>query len=352
MEKESIDALILSPGSDMLYFTGFWDEPMERLELAFLPRDLDPLFVVPTMYREHVAEHSWIKDIRTWSDSEDPTVLLKNVVRELKIEKAKVALDTKMWSRFFLMLLQCAPHAKYSDASEVTSAVRSVKDAEEIQVLEKAFVNTERVMAKVIEESRAGMYEKDLQDLIERELRANGSEGVSFKPIVTSGPRGAMPHLRGGDKKIEKGEGVILDFGGIFNGYATDVTRTVFIEHCSPEMKKVYEIVKEANQRTFDSARPGIPAQEMDRTARGLLKSEGYGEYFSHRIGHGLGMDVHEDPYLTEGNTDPLQAGNVFSIEPGIYLPGRFGVRIEDIVVLEQSGARRFTNYTREIVIK
>ncbi|MEE9173376.1 MAG: M24 family metallopeptidase, partial [Thermoplasmata archaeon] len=186
---------------------------------------------------------------------------------------------------------------------------------------------------------------------IRNALMAAGADAASFRPIAASGPNGSQPHYRFGDRVLRRGDAVVLDFGGMFAGYYTDITRTVFLGKADDTQRKVYELVKEANERAVDAARAGTPAEEVDREARKVITDGGYGDYFIHRTGHGIGLEVHEEPYIVEGSKRPLEEGMAFSVEPGIYLPDRFGVRIENIVLVQDGRARRLDRYPRDLQV-
>ena len=335
----------------MYYLTGFMEEPLERLLVAIMPRSSKPVFVVPELYEKQVKASTWITDIRTWKDTEDPSKLLNEVLRSLSLTDGKIALDTKMWARFFLMFLKVASKAVYSDASEVIDGMRAAKSKEEIKVMEDSASIADRVIKKIIGYCGIGSHENEVASLIELELRKLGVESLPFRPIVASGPNGAFPHHKPGDRRFKRGDCLVLDLGAVYNGYCSDITRTIFIERCSSKEREVYEVVRQAQQSAFESIAEGVEAQMVDRAARTYIASKGYGEKFIHRTGHGVGLDVHEAPYIWEGSMEILKTGMTFSVEPGIYLPDRFGVRIEDIVVVEGRKARRLNKVSRELTI-
>lgn len=349
-EKEQ-DCVVVFPGTNMYYLTGFLEEPLERLLVAILPRSSEPVFIVPELYEKQVKTSTWITDVRAWKDTEDPSKLLNEVLSNLSLIDAKIALDTRMWARFFLMFLKVAPKAVYSDASEAIDGLRAVKSKEEIKTMEKSASIADRVTKRVIDHCRIGSREKEIASLIELELRKLGVESLLFRPIVASGPNGAFPHHKPGDRRFKRGDCVVLDLGGAYKGYCSDITRTIFIERCDSKEKEVYQVVRQAQQLAFESIAEGVEARRVDGAARAHIADKGYGEAFIHRTGHGVGLDVHEAPYIWDGNAQILKTGMTFSVEPGIYLPDRFGVRIEDIVVVEGTKARRLNKVSRELTV-
>jgi Xaa-Pro dipeptidase len=335
----------------MYYFTGFMEEPMERLIATLVPQDGTPEFIVPAFYREHVRAASWIPEVLTWAEAADPIRLLHQRLRRCVPARGTIAIDSRMWAQFLLPLLRRAAEWQLQNAQRLIAPLRMRKSSEELTTLRRAFRATDRVMVEAIRYCKAGAAERDVQAVIVERLRREGAQGLSFTPTVATGPNAAMPHYHGGPARFRVGQAVVIDFGGRYEGYCTDITRTVFIERCSPEMRRVYRLVDDANRRGYDAARPGTPAETVDRAARTYLARAGMARYFTHRTGHGLGLEVHEEPYLVEGSRTRLGAGMVFSVEPGVYVPHRYGVRIEDIVALTDQGPERLTQSSHELSI-
>ena len=226
--------------------------------------------------------------------------------------------------------------------------LRAVKDANELGRLEAAGASADAAYGEILKVRFAGRRETDVAADLARLLREFGHEQVDFT-VVGSGPNGANPHHEAGERTILEGDMVVLDFGGLMHGYGSDTSRTVCVGEPTAEMREVHEIVRVAQQTAFEAVRPGIACQEVDRAARAVITDAGYGEQFIHRTGHGIGMTTHEPPYMVEGEERPTVPGMCFSIEPGIYLAGRFGVRIEDIVTVTEDGGRRFNHTPREL---
>ncbi|ADD07493.1 putative Xaa-Pro dipeptidase (plasmid) [Natrialba magadii ATCC 43099] len=350
LEREGADALILFPSSNMGYLSGFQEEPMERHLFLFVTRE-ETLFLAPEMYDEQLAAESVISTIRTWSDGDDPTALLAEIGGELEIASGRLLVDDTMWALFTQDLRETFPDATFGLASEVVDELRLRKDDAELEHLREAAAISDRVSEAIrgLGEEAIGMTEAELADAIEQRLTAAGGEGTSFETVVGSGPNGARPHHRHTDRQIERGDPVVLDFGTRVEGYPGDQTRTIVFDGEPPaDFENVHEAVLTAQQAALDAVEPGVEAQAIDRAAREVLENRGYGEQFVHRTGHGVGRDVHEPPYITEGNDRVLEPGMVFSIEPGVYLDGEFGVRIEDLVVVTEDGCERLNRSPRE----
>ena len=228
--------------------------------------------------------------------------------------------------------------------------LRAIKDADEIERLVAAGAAADATLEEIVKVRFAGRTENEVAADLAALLRKHGHSQVDFT-VVGSGPNGANPHHEAGDRTIQEGDMVVLDFGGLKDGYGSDTTRTVHVGEPTDEEREVFEIVRRAQQAGFEAVRPGVACQEIDRAARKVITDAGYGEYFIHRVGHGIGITTHEPPYMVEGEEHPIEPGMCFSIEPGIYLPGRFGVRIEDIVVVTEDGGRRLNNTDREMRI-
>ena len=349
LQDAGAGGLVLFPSQNMYYLSGFTDEPMERQLFLFVPTEGEPVFVLPEMYDDHARDDSWVTDVRTWADGEDPLELVDAAFSDLDFG-GRVLVDDQMWALFSQDLRTVLPDAEWGLASEVLDDLRMRKDEHELDALTRAGEIADRVVDDVrsLGEEAIGMTETDLAAEIESRLTGYGGQGVSFDVIVGSGPNGAKPHHRHGDRTIARGDPVVLDFGTVVEHYPSDTTRTVvFAGDPLEQFEAVYEVVLEAHHAGVDAVEPGIKAQEVDRAARAVIEDAGYGEQFLHRTGHGLGLNVHESPYIVEGNDQPLEPGMVFSVEPGIYLEGEFGVRIEDIVVVTGDGVRRLNDSPR-----
>ena len=350
MSERNLDALFLAPGPNMYYLSGFLEEPGERLLTLIVPQSSDSLFIVPEMYEEQVRSVSWIKNVITWEDSQDPSTVLSAAMRQVVMKRSTIAVDSRMWSRFLLMLLAIVPDARYFDAASVMNPLRIKKTSEEIALMTRSAEIADAAFTETVKECREGMTEHQVAAKIVNEMRRLGADGVDFEPITGSGPNAALPHYRSGDRKLQSGDLVVLDYGCLYRGYHSDITRTIAVGNCDDERRKVYSVVRSAQEKACQAAVEGVEAQSVDRAARETIEAAGYGKFFVHRTGHGIGLEIHEEPYMVAGNSMRLEEGMAFSVEPGVYVPGEYGVRIEDIVVIQAGKAERLNKCTRELV--
>jgi Xaa-Pro dipeptidase len=228
--------------------------------------------------------------------------------------------------------------------------LRKHKTADEADKMRKSSELADKAVSNIIPKIKAGMKETEVRDMLEAELKQLGFSNPSFETIIGSGPNSALPHYTAGDRVLQQGDSIVIDFGGIYQGYCSDMTRTVMLGKAAPEYREVYETVKEGQKKAAEAVKPGMKASDIDAAARNYISEKGYGEYFIHRTGHGIGLEVHEEPYISNVSETILEPGMVFSIEPGIYLPGKFGVRIEDLVLVTETGAEVLNKYTKELI--
>lgn len=346
LRTAGVDALVVGPSSDLVYLTGINAHLSERLNLLILPASGKASFVVPRLEAPNVADKADLVTIASWEETDSPATLAASLLGGAK----RVAIGDQLHAVFVLRLQEAVPGATWAQGGPILKDLRARKDAAEIEAQREAALRTDKAWAAFLEAGPIkGMTEAQA---IERLNALMTEQGV--KPmfgICASGPNSAAPHYHTGDRVIEDGDAIVFDFGGELNGYLSDMTRTVHVGNPSDEYRKVYEIVLRANQAAFEAVRPGVACEAVDKAARDLITAEGYGDYFIHRVGHGLGLDVHEDPYLVRGNTSPLEPGMVFSDEPGIYMPGKFGVRIEDTVVCTEDGAIRLNTAPKDLTV-
>ena len=343
MEETGVDALLLSHGADLPWLTGYRAMPLERLTLLVLPRTGDPVLVVPGLEAPRVTGADGLFELRPWSDAEDPLDLVVDALAG--VGTGRLAISDRAWAETVLALQGRLPAAHWVPASRVTSPVRAVKDEGELAALRAAGAAADRV-ADVLQAGGiplVGRTEAEVSAALAGLLVAEGHSAVNFA-IVGSGPNAASPHHEPGERIIGRGETVVCDFGGTLSldggpGYCSDITRTVVTGTPSDEVAACYEVLVEAQGAAVTAAVSGVTASSVDRVARDIIEAAGLGDRFVHRTGHGIGIEEHEDPYLVVGNDEILVPGHAFSVEPGIYEPGRFGMRLEDIVVVGADGA-------------
>ena len=342
MEELGVDVLLLSHGADLPWLTGYRAMPLERLTLLVLPVSGDPVLVVPGLEAPRVADSNGLFDLLPWSDAEDPIDLVVNLVGQSST--ARLALSDRAWATTAFALQRRLPAAEWVEASRVTSPLRAIKDDHEVAALRAAGAAADRV-ADVLQSGgipMIGRTEAEVSARIGSMLIGEGHSGVNFA-IVGSGPNAASPHHEPGERVIGREETVVCDFGGTLSldggpGYCSDITRTVVTGTPTAEVAQCYAVLREAQHAAVAAAVAGVTAESVDRVARDVIDSAGYGHLFVHRTGHGIGIEEHEDPYLVVGNETVLVPGHAFSVEPGIYQPGRFGMRLEDIVVIGADG--------------
>ncbi|HJP66532.1 MAG TPA: Xaa-Pro peptidase family protein [Actinomycetota bacterium] len=345
--EAGLDGLVLAVGPDLLYLAGYDAPALERLT-TLVVRPGDPVLVVPELEepRARVAVGETL-EVVTWSDGQDPYEV---VARLIPPDAGGIGVSEQLWAAHLLALQGVLPEARFVPASNVLAPLRARKEQGEIDLLRRAARAADEAFNRIVRETLAGRTEHDVARLLGEHLEDAGHDAVAFT-IVGSGPNGASPHHEPGDRGIRAGDALVMDFGGQVQGYCSDITRTVSVGPASEELAEVHDIVRLAQEEAFKTAGPGVPAEEVDRAARSVIEEAGYGDVFVHRTGHGIGLELHETPYIVAGNREPLEVGNCFSIEPGIYLDGRFGVRIEDIVAITEEGAVRLNHATRDLVV-
>ncbi|WP_344683242.1 Xaa-Pro peptidase family protein [Saccharopolyspora taberi] len=353
-----LDALLVSPGSDLRYLVGAGGESFERLSCLVLPaagRDAAPTLVLPKLeelgYADVPAEALGI-EVVTWVDGQSPHEIVADLLRRGGATPARLAVADVMPALHVLQLRDALPGAEQVLAGSVLRELRMRKDAAEIEALRKAGAAIDRVHARMAEFLKAGRTEAEIGADITEAIVAEGHTEAEFV-IVGSGPNGASPHHALSDRVVEKGDVVVVDIGGpIAEGYNSDCTRTYAVgEPAQTDVRETYAVLEAAQRAAVEAVRPGATAESIDAAAREPIAAAGFGDYFVHRTGHGIGLDVHEEPYIVGGNAIPLEPGMAFSIEPGIYQPGRWGARIEDIVIVTEDGVESVNNQPHELVV-
>jgi Xaa-Pro aminopeptidase len=343
MGEAGVDVLMLSVGPDLLWLAGYEAMPLERLTMLVLPVDGEAELFVPALEVPRVLERPEVFRVRGWTETEDPVAL----VAESAGTADSIAMGDHTWSRFLIQLQHRLPRARWQPAGSILGPLRAVKDAREVERLQAAASGVDRI-ARALQSGEIpliGRTEAEVSADLGRRILEEGHGKVNFA-IVAAGENAASPHHHPGDRVIEPGEVVLCDFGGTTAephgepGYCSDITRCVFTGEPPAEFAEQYEVLADAQRQAVEAAGPGTAAEDVDRVARDILAGAGLDQWFIHRLGHGIGVEAHEEPYLVSGNGRPLEAGNAFSIEPGFYIPGRWGARIEDIVVCTQAGPR------------
>jgi len=343
LAARGVDALLLSVGADLPYFTGYRAMPLERLTMLVLPAGGPAVLVVPELEAPRVAPHPGFS-VEPWAEGGDPVALVAARCGAAR----RLAVGDTTWAVFLLALQERLPGASFMAASTLTGEMRMRKEAGEVDLLRRAGAAVDRVVARLDGVRFSGKTERQLSAEVAAMVVEEGHETATFS-IVGSGPNGASPHHEAGDRVIQSGDAVVLDFGGRLQGYHSDITRTFFVGDPPARFREVYDVVRAAQEAGVAAARPGVPAQEVDRAARRVIAEAGFGPFFMHRTGHGIGLEEHEAPYIMEGNGEALEPGMAFSVEPGIYLPGEFGVRLEDCVVVTPDGAERLNRAPHEL---
>jgi Xaa-Pro aminopeptidase len=356
VEERGLAAALIGVGPDLDYLTGYRAMPLERLTMLAVVAGEPPVLVVPRL--EEPAARAGLRasiETVTWMETDDPHALVAaRVERARGRASATTAVSDRLWSLHLLRLQAAAPGMRWVSATDVLRELRMVKDADEIELLRLAGAAADRVVDQIASGRLVGRTEADVAREVRERLLAEGHEHAEFA-IVASGPNSASPHHEASDRVIQAGEPIVLDIGGSLGGYASDTTRTLWVtggdEANGPpeEFRHLFGVLLAAQQAASRAVRPGVAAEAIDRTARDVIEGEGYGENFFHRTGHGIGLEGHEEPYLVAGNDEPLAEGMAFSVEPGIYLPGRYGARIEDIVVCGPAGPIVLNNEPREL---
>ncbi|MGW0810387.1 M24 family metallopeptidase [Nonomuraea sp. NPDC002799] len=348
--KAGLDALLLTPGPDLRYVSGYEAKPLERLTCLVVPAAGEPYMMVPRLELPAAQASPASRlglDFVAWDETDDPYAIAAARLGRV----AKVGLADRMWAMSSLRFRAVLPEAEQVLAGSVLRELRMRKSPAETAALREAGEAIDSVHRLVPGLLRAGRTEREVGRDIAEAILASGHDTVDFV-IVASGPNAASPHHEVSDRVIQAGEPVVVDIGGqLHNGYCSDSTRTYGVGEPPAEFAAYYEVLRRAQDAACAAVRPGVSCESIDAAARDIIAEAGYGDYFIHRTGHGIGIETHEEPYIVSGNGEPMEPGFAFSVEPGIYLPGRHGARIEDIVVCGPDGGERLNNTPRELVI-
>lgn len=345
---KGIDLAAIGPTAAMRYLLGFVPHADERLCLLLVSPS-SACIVTPGLNREEMAAHTTIR-LLGWADEEGPQAALRQAMAgQPKVRT--LAADGAVRADSLLQLQGVTDPQTTVAVDPLIRPLRICKSGEEVEALARAAAQADRAMQVAVDACRPGATEAEVSWVTESAFRQSGAQEVSFT-LIASGPNGAFPHHHSGARKLQRGDAIVMDIGASLDGYKSDITRMVHLGEPSPEFRQAFEAVLRANQGAIAAVRPGVTAREIDRVARSTLEKAGYGQLFTHRTGHGIGLETHEPPWIMSGESTVLETGMAFSVEPGVYWVGQFGVRIEDILVVTTTGARVLTGYDHSLVVK
>ena len=347
-----LDAVILNPGPTLTHLSGLHFHLMERPVVLLFARDQVPAIVLPELELQKVVSLPY--DLQVFAYPENPSEwggVFRNAAQTLGLDGKRIGVEPRQLRLLeFRYVKEGAPEADYPDASDVLSALRLRKDVAEIEAMRRAVKIAQDALEATIPSIKIGMTEKELSsELVVQLLRCGSEPEMPFAPIVSGGPNSANPHASPSERKLQAGDLLVVDWGATSDGYISDLTRTFAVGEVDEEYKKIHQIVQDANAAGRAAGKPGVPCAAVDKAARDVIEAAGYGVFFTHRTGHGIGMEGHEEPYMRGDNMQLLEPGMAFTVEPGIYLPNRNGVRIEDNVVITETGADVLSDMPREI---
>ena len=352
MRQEQLAGIALNPGPDLSYFSGLEFHLMERPVLWILPLEGPPVLVLPELEENKIKDRS--TPVRPFTYNEDPATwpgVFQSALAEAGLLNGKLGVIPRRLRMLELTYIQgAAPDLELDSAQDLIAIMRTRKDETEIASMAEAARMAECALSAILSSFKPGITEKEIAaKLVGRLLQEGSDPELPFFPIVSFGENSANPHAVPGNRSLREGDLVLIDWGAGHNGYYSDITRIFAMGDISPELEKVSQFVREANAAGREAVKPGVLASDVDRAVRDVIADAGYGEFFIHRTGHGLGREAHEEPYISAFDNTELTPGMTFTIEPGIYLPNRGGVRIEDDVLVTEDGSRSFTNQTRKL---
>lgn len=352
LESENLDAILVRSNSDLLWLTGFEDVfDDEQAHVAIVTRSQCIIHTdsrYATAMKEKAADEGvWSVDVR----AEQEVEFVERMLKDLKLVTGRIAINDEMPLKLYRSYSDAMPNARFKERSDDVLKLRAVKDDREIAIMREAQSVASRAFLETIGALRPGMTERDVSIELEFAMKRMGASELAFANIVASGPNGAKPHAIPGDRLLEEGDLVVIDFGARVNGYCSDTTRTICIGSANDEQLAAYEAVKNANRSVADTIMPGVTGAEMNNIALRVLAKAGFNDRMGHALGHGVGIDVHELPLLSTKNNEALVIGNVVTDEPGIYIPGKFGIRIEDCGVVTEDGFESFCELSHELIV-
>jgi Xaa-Pro dipeptidase len=354
LAQAGLDAVMLNAGPTFFYLTGLHFHLSERPVVLLVARDKDAVLVLPELEMPKVNLFPY--PVRTFPYGENPSeweAVFHNAVFSLGLDGKKIGVEPRQLRLLeFRYVNAGAPEADFPDATEALCSLRLRKDKLEIESIKRAVRIAQEALRATLPSIKIGATEKEIAAELTVQLLKNGSEPeLPFSPIVSSGPNSANPHAFPSERKLQPGDLLVVDWGATVDGYISDLTRTFAVGEVEPEFKKISEIVLKANEAGRSAGRPGVPCANVDKAARNIIQLAGYGTYFTHRTGHGIGMEDHEQPYIRNDNMQMLYPGMAYTVEPGIYLPDRGGVRIEDNVVVTKDGVEILSDLPRELKV-
>ena len=349
LANHELDAVLITSPKHVYYLTGFFTDPHERFMGLIIPAQGEPSLIVPALDREAAAAASFVQTILTHTDTDNPYEILKQALpaglSKLGIEKSHMTVER------FEAMGQVVGAQSYTDVEEPLREMRLIKSADEVARLKKAVQLIEDTLGETLKTFKVGQTEMEIVAELEFQMKRLGADGPSFSTMVLAGEKSALPHGTPGSRQVQEGDLLLFDIGVAADGYVSDITRTFAVGKVSEQLREIYETVLAANEAAIAEVRPGVTFAHLDKTARDLIAARGYGEYFMHRLGHGLGMDVHEYPSVHGQNQETLRPGMVFTIEPGVYVPGVGGVRIEDDVLVTESGVEVLSKFPKQLTV-
>lgn len=351
LKEQQIDFAFITNPDNVFYFSGFHSDPHERLLGVAIFQNREPFMICPKMEVPDAKASGWPYDAIGHADTDNPWTILAKEIQSRTNEVSTIAIEKgHLTVERYEALLSFFPKARFVSLDQTINELRVIKDDVELEKLRKAAELADYAIEVGVKAIKEGMTELEIVQIIESAIKEKGYS-MSFETTVLSGPKAASPHGTPGNRKIQKGDFVLFDLGVIYEGYCSDITRTVAFGEISDEQRKIYETVKTSNEQSILAVKPGVRCMELDKISRDIIAQEGYGEFYTHRLGHGLGISVHEFPSVTGTNELELKPGMVFTIEPGIYKPDVAGVRIEDDVVVTEDGVEVLTKYPKELII-
>lgn len=350
--EAGLDAIALVPGANLRYLTGVNFHLSERPIILIVPKQGEPGVIIPLLEEQKLKEYGFTGELFVWSDVDGYQGAFGKAVQRMNLAGKRIGVEGLQMRVLEGHLLQeFAVGSHVIPADEQLVNLRIIKSDEEISLHRKAIQVSEEALHRTLRDLKLGMTERQIAQILTQHQTELGGEQDSFAPLILIGPRSALPHGSPSDTRLERGLTLLIDYGTVYGGYVSDITRTFFVGEPPEKFRALYAAVLGANEAGRQKVHPGVPAEEVDSAAAAILRQSGFGEYIIHRTGHGLGIDIHEHPNIVQGNKRLLEPGMVFTIEPGLYIPGEFGVRIEDNIVVTPDGGESLTSFPRELMI-